>query len=202
MNSSTIQNLATAIGYLGSGNVSALTSNSTLNNMMAMASAYAGLDYSSLLTRGITASDVNALMQGVYLQGIEMANSGDMVARSQYSSLFGMTVSDLQALSSLSNSDLTNIANVMMSYDSLVDKTDYELTQIANRTSIKQKIDNVISNVMADAGRSIAASAGQYITYTIADLIGPVNIPTPFVGNIDITGLVKTVLLATICLQI
>lgn len=192
MNSSTIQNLATAIGYLGSGNVSALTSNSTLNNMMAMASAYAGLDYSSLLTRGITASDVNALMQGVYLQGIEMANSGDMVARSQYSSLFGMTVSDLQALASLSNSDLTNIANVMMSYDSLVDKTDYELTQIANRTSIKQKIDNVISNVMADAGESIAASAGQYITYTIADLIGPVNIPTPFVGNIDITGLVKT----------
>ena len=192
MNSATIQNLATAIGYLGSGNSNALMSNNQLNSMMAMASNYAGLDYSRLLTQGITASDVNALMQGVYRQGIAMANSGDMVARNQYASLFGMTSADLQALASLSRDDLDNIASIAMSYDSMLDKTDYELTQIANRTSIKQKIDNVISNVMSQAGESIASSAGQYITYMLADMIGPVNVPTPFIGNIDITGLVKT----------
>lgn len=195
MNVETIQNLATALGYLGSGNVSSLLGNDKLNNLMAMASNYAGLDYSSLLTGGLSSGTVNQLLSGVYQQAYSMASSGDKVAQSQYASLFGMTISDLTSILNLSSQDLVSISSNMLTYGQLLGKTEYELGRVDARTSIQDKIQNTISNIMAEIGSSISSNVGQYLTYELADLVGTLNVPMPFIGQVDIAGLAKTAIL-------
>lgn len=191
----TIQRLAQGLGYLGSGNSNALVNDTVLNNLMAMAANNSGLDYANLLTNGITASDVERLMLGVRNQAVTMASSGDKVAQSQYASLFGMNLSDLTAMLSLSTENLATVADTIMDYTNLVNQTTNEVAQLGSRTAMKEKMQNVLDNVLSNIGDTIASSPGLYGVYTLADLIGPLNVYTPDllggISSIDVTGLMK-----------
>lgn len=195
MNQETISKLAQGIGYLGSGNVSALTGNTELNNMMAMASNYAGLDYSKLLTVGLDSNSVNKLLQGIYKQGRVMLESGDQVAKSQYAQLFGMTISDLTSLLNISTKDLESISSNMLSYSGMIAKTEYELSQVSSRTSVKEAVENSVANIMASIGENVANNAGLYTTYLLTKDIS-IPIPTPFVGTIDIAKVANSAIMA------
>lgn len=192
MRPDTIGKLATAIGYLGSGNVSALTSDTSMNNLIAMASNYSGLNYSDLLTQGLTSDTVNQLLYGVYRQGIEMSQSGNLVAQQQYAELFGMNVADLRALAQLTTSDIISLTNTAMTYQNMLTKTAYELERVTERTPIQARLENLISNVIGQVGDNIANNAVSYLTYRLADMVGEVQIPIPFVGPVDAANLIKT----------
>ena len=105
----TISALATGLGYLGSGNVSALAGNTALQNLLVMAASNAGLDYGSLLTGGLNARTTNALLSSIVGIGQNIAYSGNNVVRSQYANLFGLNVSDLVSLTNITANDLKEI---------------------------------------------------------------------------------------------
>lgn len=183
----TIQTIAQGLGYLGSGNVSALTSNSQLSNLFISAANNAGLNYSNLLTGGLNATDANKLLQGIYNQSVTMAKSGDAVARSQFASMFGMNVSDLTAMMKITSNDLVSIASNMYSYSDMISKTEAELKKVAARTSVSEAINNTLDNVMANIAEGIATNTDTYLTYKLASMIkGQINIPIPFTSGIDL----------------
>ena len=171
VSSNTIQMLAQGINYLGTGNVSALSSNTQLQNLMIMAAQASGLDYASMLTGGITATDVNKLLQGVVEYGQQIASNTNQVVKSQYAQLFGLTISDMTSLLNLSSQDLVNISKNMLTYSGAVNETSRQLGLISSRTSVSERVSNVFDNIMASMGESIASNAGAYATYLLADLI-------------------------------
>lgn len=187
-----ISNIATAIGYLGSGNVGALTSNSTLNSMVAMAANKVGLNYGELLLDGLDSGKVSKLLQGIYQTAMSISSSTDnLVTRSQYSQLFGLSTVDIKAIESINGAQVTDLIGSTLSMDSMLARTSEELANVASRTGMKQKMDNVIQNVMADVADKIVQSQVGYITYRILDYIGDRRVPIPFVGMMNVTETAK-----------
>lgn len=199
---STIQSIAQGINSLATGDVNALSSNTSLQNLLVMAANSAGLDYSTLLTGGMNANTTNQLLQGLvtYLQSL--AQTQNQVVKSQYANLFGVTISDLTSLLNLSTQDLNSIANNMLSYYNAIAETEYQLTQLSSRTSTAQKVENVLNNVMSSVGEGIANNVISYTTWLMTDLVekatGGINIPTigafgNFIDlNATVTQLMKT----------
>ena len=164
LSDTTIQQLAQGIGYLGSGDIGALSSNQALQNLLLMASQRAGVDYAATLTGGMDAATANKLLRGVVTYGQEIAKNTNYVVRSKYAEMFGLTISDMTSLLNLSSQDLVNISNNMLSYSGAVAETTNQLAQIGSRMSIKEKIDTAFSNVMSTVGEGIAKNAASYTT--------------------------------------
>ena len=160
----TIQSLAQGIGYLGTGDISALSSNTGLQNLLLMGAQRAGLDYGSMMTRGISASDVSGLLRGVveYVQSI--ANSNNLVVKSQYANLFGLTLEDMTSLLNLTSQDLVSISQNMLTYSNALNETEQMLNSIGKRTSLKDKFDNILQNTFAIMGEKVANSSFLYGT--------------------------------------
>ena len=182
LSDTTIQQLAQGIGYLGSGDIGALSSNQALQNLLLMASQRAGVDYAATLTGGMDAATANKLLRGVVTYGQEIAKNTNYVVRSKYAEMFGLTISDMTSLLNLSSQDLVNISNNMLSYSGAVAETTNQLAQIGSRMSIKEKIDTAFSNVMSTVGEGIAKNAASYTTWLVTDWIesmtGGTSIPS------------------------
>lgn len=182
LSDTTIQQLAQGIGYLGSGDIGALSSNQALQNLLLMASQRAGVDYAATLTGGMDAATANKLLRGVVTYGQEIAKNTNYVVRSKYAEMFGLTISDMTSLLNLSSQDLVNISNNMLSYSGAVAETTKQLAQIGSRMSIKEKIDTAFSNVMSTVGEGIAKNAASYTTWLVTDWIenmtGGTSIPS------------------------
>lgn len=199
---STIQSIAQGIGYLGSGNISSLSNNTALQNLLVMASSYAGLDYGSLLTGGVSPTSANSLLRGIVQLSQDIANTNNRVVLSQYAQIFGMDISDLMALSNLTSQNLVTISENMLEYGQLYNETVSQISTIGSRMTIKDRIDTMFDNVMSSVGENIANSAAAYTTWIVADLVeqatGGINIPTigafgNFIDlNTTVTGLIKT----------
>ena len=185
---STIQSLAQGLNALGTGDISSLAGNTSLQNLLVMAASNAGLDYSRMLTGGLNATTANQLLESVVRYGQQIASSNNQVVKSQYAQLFGMTISDLTALLNLSSSDLVSISKNMLTYQGAISETEKGLSTLSSRMSMKDIIDNVFDNLTATIGEGIGSNAGLYATWLVTDLIesmtGGINIPTVSVmGN-------------------
>lgn len=197
-----ISTIAQGLGYLGSGNVDALNSNSSLQNLLVMAANRSGQDYSSILTQGLNADTANKLLQGITEYVQEISRSNNQVVRSQYAQLFGMTLSDMTAMLNLSSKDLVSISSNMLSYGDTIKELNSQLASVGSRMHLSEMINNVFDNFMTGIAGNIAGSANQYITWKVVDLVeqatGGIAIPTISVmGNMvdlntTITGLMKT----------
>lgn len=168
---STIQQLAQGISYLGTGDVTGLAGNQALQNLLVMASSRVGLDYGSMLTGGITSSNVNALLKSVVQLSQEVANTNNRVVLSQYAKIFGMDITDLVALSNLTAKDLVTISSNMLQYEQLYAETESQIRTIGSRMTLKDRIDTMFDNIMSSVGENIANSAIGYTTWLITDLV-------------------------------
>lgn len=115
-----ISTLSQGIGYLGSGNISALSSSESIMNLFALGASKAGIDIGSAITGGLNASQVNKLLSGVVSYIQEIGSTGNLATRSEFASMFGMTISDMTALLNLSSADLVDISNNMLDRKSVV----------------------------------------------------------------------------------
>lgn len=167
----TISALATGLGYLGSGNVSALSGNTALQNLLVMAASNAGLDYGSLLTGGLNANTTNALLSSIVGIGQNIAYSGNNVVRSQYANLFGLNVSDLVSLTNITANDLKEITGNIVSYEQMRAETSKQLATMSQRTTTSEKVQNVLSNMLAGLGANIATNPGLYGLWEVATLM-------------------------------
>lgn len=171
VSSNTIQSLAQGIGYLGTGDITALSGNTGLQNLLLMGAQRSGLDYGSMITGGISASQVSGLLKGVveYIQSI--ASGTNLVVKSQYANLFGLTLEDMTSLLNLTSQDLVSISQNMLTYSNAINQTEQMLSSIGERTSLKDKIQNVMENTFAMMGEKIANSSALYGTWMFTNLL-------------------------------
>lgn len=185
--SNLVQSLAQGIGYLGSGDISALSSNESLQNLLVMAASRGGLDYASMLTQGASAQQVNALLSNVVKYIQEIGSTQNLAVRSQYAQMFGMTISDMTALLNLSSADLVDISNNMLSYSDTISEVNNQLRQVGSRTHFSEMIDNVLSNTALTLGMGVANNIVSYGIYRAGELLdlitGEAKLPTTLIAG-------------------
>ena len=201
LSESTVTNIASALGMLGSGNVSELSGNQQMQNLIVMAASRVGLSYADMLTEGLTVSDTNKLLASMvdYLQ--EIAESDNKVVKSQYAEVFGLTASDLVAAKNLSGM-VSNISKASLNYSGAVNEVFNQMNQLYSRLSISQMLANAKDNMIYSIGSNIASNPVTYalweITSMIEDLTGGIAIPTISImgSSIDlettVTNLMRT----------
>lgn len=201
LSQSAVSTIATGIGYLGTGNIEALSSNSALMNLFGMGAATAGRDIGSVITGGATAEDANKILKGVvqYLRTIAKSG-GNMAVKSAYGSMFGMSLSDLRALANLTDADIAGLYGSSLSYSGAVDTTKSLLGSMYQRLTVSDMMQNVLDNLMFSTGRTLSQTPGLYMPYKIAGevkkLTGGTDIPMIAgfkVGN-TVEGLLQTAL--------
>ncbi len=201
VSSNVLQNLAQGITFLGTGNVDALSSNQSLQNLLVMASSRAGLDYSGMLTGGITSAQANTLLASVISYVQEIAGSSNNVVKQQYAQLFGLSMADMVAFQNISNEVLDSLLQNGMTYSNTLQELNSQISQIGSRMHLSTMIDNVLDNAMASVGVSILNNTGLYSMWKAADMLESLTggIELPFISalgtgidlNMSLEGLIK-----------
>ena len=182
----TISTIATGLGYLGSGNVSALSNNQALQNLLVMAASNAGLDYGALLTGGLTGSSASRLLSSIVQLGQNIAGSGNYVVQSQYASLFGLNISDLVSLTNITANDLKAITANIVNYEGLRKETTEQLRTLSQRTTPSEMVTNVLANLMTSMGANVATNPALYGTWEVAKLLSSSGLDYTF--NVGFLG--------------
>ena len=175
LSDSAVNSIATALGYLGSGDVDSLVG-TNIGNLMAMAISRSNLSYADVLKGGLTVENTDQIMSSLveYLQYI--ADSSNNVVMNQLAKLFGMSVSDIQASK---NIKVDQVVGNNLSYQGGLDKlasrltSDFSLGNIMSGNgalTIAEYYDNILQNSLFNMGAAIADNGWQYSIYKVADL--------------------------------
>lgn len=169
-----ISKLSQGLGYLGSGNVSGLTSDSALSQLFVRAAnAGGGREFGDILTTGATSADVISLMHGLHSLVTDITKSGNIVALNQYAQVFGMSMSDITSVMNLTSQNMADIAEDMKSYSQLVDRVAEETTfsKLFSRTGGASIGDNLYQNFLGGAGKAIGSNAASFLSWQLAGVV-------------------------------
>lgn len=146
---SAISSIASGLNMLGSGNATGLANNSSLQVLLAMSAAKSGQSYADLLLNGLNADNTNLLMINMikYLRDV-FSGSDNNVVKSAYASIFNLSMSDMKAITNLSNDRLSNVFDTMMNYSSMENETSNQLNQVIKRTTIPVMLQNLYENAL------------------------------------------------------
>lgn len=173
MSQGAISSISTALGQLGSGNINALMGNTAMQNLLAMSASKAGLSYSEMLTDGLNASELNDLMGSMVSYLARIAGSDNNVVKSQYANIFGMSMSDLKAISNLSSS-LVDIHDSTLDYSSALDSLYETANSIYSRMSVGEIMSNAWANVQYSMASGIASNPALYALWKASNLLDDV----------------------------
>ena len=200
LSESSATNLAQAIGYLGSGNIEAL-SGTNLLNLITMAATKSGQDIGALLSGGLDKTSANNLMQAIVSYMAELSENTSNVVKSELASTFGLTVSDLVAAKQLQPS-MGSIYGNDLSYSGMYGALSSALSTMAARTPMAAMMDILGDNVTFAQAANIAKNPALAAIWKITDLIqgatGGINIPSLFAMgtgvdlNTTVENLIKT----------
>lgn len=177
MSQEAVGTIAQGLSYISTGNINALNSNQSMQTLFAMATENAGMSYSSMLTQGLDAEMVDTLMLSMVNYLGEIAkNTSNQVVKSQWADILNMTVSDLRAVSNLTEADMAAISTQgNLGYGAAKGYL-YDVTTSSafwNRYSTQELIKNIIENVLFEAGMGGTAmndeKAMQYILQGYAE---------------------------------
>lgn len=202
VDSSTLQTIAEGINYLGTGNVEALSSNSALQNLLVMSANRAGLNYGTLLTKGLNSSETNTLLKSLIQYVQEISNSNNNVVKSAYANLFGVKISDMAAFNNLDSTVINQIYQQAMTSSDTITELNWQLGQADKRYHLSTKIQNLLDNTFMGIGMGVANNAATYGLYKAASMLeaitGGINLPViSFMGNsfdpkMSLESLIKT----------
>lgn len=179
VSSGSLVNISQALGALGSGDISTLSSNQSLMNLLAISSSGS---FGGLLTGGLTSANTNQLLYNLvtYLGGIQ----GNNVVKTQLAQIFGMSRADIEAIANLSQSDMQRIFGTNLTYGGAVQETRSQLGKVGSRMHVSELISNVVSNMTASLGGAIANNPATYAAWLVTDMLesatGGTNIPAVF----------------------
>ena len=182
MSQGAVSSIASALGMLGSGNITGLAGSSGMQNLLVMAASRAGLPYSSLLTSGLTAENTNKLLAAMvgYLAQIADTTKDNRVVRSQYANIFGLSVSDITAMANLAPS-IKQLLGSNLDYGGAMQSLTNTANTIWKRTSIGEMMSNVWSNVQYQMATGVASNPALYGIWKVAnaltDLVGGIALP-------------------------
>ena len=180
MSDQTVQGIAEALGYLGSGNITALN-NSTMQSLLVMAASRAGLSYADLLSRGLNESTTNVLLQSLIQYMQEIGSSSSNVVRSQFAEAFGVSISDLTAALNLNTQTLKAVSSSSMSYAADIANLNAQTMAIITRTSMAEMVNNLFANAKFSLASGVASNPVLSALWKVTDMIenytGGINIP-------------------------
>ena len=179
----TVSGIAQALGMLGSGNVSGLSS-SQYQNLLVMAASRAGLSYGELLTGGLTPHTTDVLLESMVEYLKEIADSSNKVVQSELGRVFGVSMSDLQSALNLNTHAISNIASQNLTYNSALLEVMAQMQQLPSRMSISTMMDNLWENLQWGLASGIAGNPALYGIWKVTDMIqqytGGINVPSVF----------------------
>lgn len=194
------QSIAQAIGYLGSGNISALGGTNMLN-LVTMAASRAGMDIGSILTGGLNNKSTDLLMKSLVEYMVELGGNSSNVVKSELAQTFGLTYSDLVAAKQL-NSSIGDIYGNRLSNLGMYGELAYDMSTMALRTPMASMIGTLWDNLQFGLASNIAKNPALSAMWKVTDLIqgttGGINLPTIGVmGNMidletTVENLIKT----------
>lgn len=179
-----INQLAQGIGYLGSGNISSLTSNSALTNLLvSAANRGGGRSFGDMITGAAGTEDISALILGLRSLVSEVSKTENVVALNQYAQVFGMTVSDLQSILNLTSDDLQTLTNATLTYNDAIKTVNDNLTfsSLFSRTAGSELFGNIYQNMIDVMGSSIGSSAGAMFAWKLTGYL------SEFLNGIEVT---------------
>lgn len=143
MSQNATTSIASALGKLAAGDVSGLTSDST-GNLIIMAANNAGISISDALRDGLDESATNKLMEAIvsYLSDIYEESKGSKVLQQQFANIYGLTASDLKAITNL-NGSTSAIASSRLNYNSAMSRLMSMANTMGQRTSMSEMLNNV-----------------------------------------------------------
>lgn len=184
---SMIQNLASAINALYSGNVQNISGD--MQNLFAISAARSGQSYADILTEGIDGSDVNGLLKAMVGYLAEIAGSNNNITRAALGGVFGTGVSDLIAARNLQRSGLEAVSGINMTQGSAVAAVRQGIEDSLGRIGSGAAITNLLDNLLYAGATNIVGSGGMgqvmwQLVKTIQDVGGDINLIDPSVlGN-------------------
>ena len=187
---STVSQISTGLNYLATGDVTSLNSNQQLAVLLNMAAARGGLSYAEMLTSGIDAKSVNILLNSIIDVLKDIAtNTGDNVTKSAYRDILGVNVSDLQAIQRIDQSIISSIANQTLTYESAKFEAKNQISQLIERTTLAENVENVLNNMMSSVAYEIADNGAQYALWKIGGIIGQIGdtIDSKIVSGVGLT---------------
>ena len=182
MSQGAVSSLASALGMLGSGNISGLAGNQGMQNLLVMAASRAGKSYSSLLTGGLNANTTNELLASMvnYLADIAETTKDNLVVRSQYANIFGLSVSDLTAMANLAPS-IGSISKNKLGYAEAMQSLSNQANLMYSRTSVGEMLSNAWGNLEYTMAQGVASNPALYAVWKIAnaltDTVGGIALP-------------------------
>lgn len=183
MSQNATTSIASALGKLAAGDVSGLTSDST-GNLIIMAANNAGISISDALRDGLDESATNKLMEAIvsYLSDIYEESKGSKVLQQQFANIYGLTASDLKAITNLNGSTST-IASSRLNYNSAMSQLMSMANTMGQRTSMSEMLNNVWDNALYGLSASMADSPVLYALWKSAsalkDLTGGIDFSIP-----------------------
>ena len=195
----TLLQIASGINALVTGDITTLSNNNSLMNLIAMAANNAGLPLGTALTKGISSSDANRLLREVVEYTQELATTSNQVVKSQYAELFGLSISDFTSVLNLTSKDLDNIGKNMYSYSQAIQETNNQLKMVQSRTHISEMVENLFDNAVLGAATAISSNPASYMTWKAASFIKdvtggvkiPIPIPTTDVYELELMGTIQ-----------
>ena len=187
VDSSTINRMSSVINSLGSGNVAAMSSDAGMQKLTLLALDRANQDYATILQEGLSSGTVNALLENMvgYLKSIATQTRDNNVLESAYSNLFGLSMTDMYALS---NFDFSKVAVGGNTVSELNAEVETRLNQIKGDayTVFSEKVDNLLSNLQFSFGLDMANSTKSYALWKGGKLafdIGGALEEAPVIGH-------------------
>lgn len=179
MSQTAVQNLATALGYLGSGNINSLQ-NSGMQNLLVMASSKMQQGYGGLLMSGLNESTTNDLLANIVGYLAEIANSGNNVVKAQLASIFGIGMSDLVAVTNLA-ADIATVKKGKLDYGGAMSELYSQANKMYSRTSVGEMMNTVWENFQYGMSSNIANNPATLALWKVANLlddtVGGIAIP-------------------------
>lgn len=185
MSSDTINQIATGLNYLATGDVTNLANNTQLQTLMAMSASKAGISYADMLVKGLDASTTNKLLEGMMSYLKEIAeNSDNQVVRAAYGDVFNLSMSDMKAISNLTQGDISKISKQTLSYSGMESELTKQFVTLLSRTSMTEMMGNLYNNAVYGVAEDMINNP---VTYTMMKMLtfmedNNIDMAIPFVN--------------------
>ena len=157
VDANTVTRISNVINALGSGNISAMSSDAGMQKLTLLAMDRIGTDYASVLQNGLDSTQVSNLLHSMvsYLKDIATQTNNNNVLESAYSNLFGISMTDMYAFRNLRNN--VPVIDVGNTGTEALTEVNNRLTLLGDEsyTSYAEQIDNVISNLQFSFGNNV-----------------------------------------------
>lgn len=179
--------IAEGLNYVATGNVSALAGNESLQTLIAMSAAEAGLEYSELLLNGLDADSTNKLLKSMVSYLKQIAEGADnQVVRSAYGDVFSMSMSDFKAVSNLTSGDISDIASTTLAYDQMISELNSQLSvsNLMSRSHMGEMLGNLYDNAVFGVATDMMANPVTYAMQKMLNFMEEqmIDIAIPFIN--------------------